>query len=181
MKKMILASFAALSLAAVPSAAQDTQAGAYDMNTAQQQMFMKWPDDKRIAYTRWPAELQTYYWSLTPQQQTGWWMLTDDQRSRIHVAAPEQRTQAWAAIVAQMTGAPASETPTRAAATTMSGGIRWVSNPVVQQIPPPHQGEYPICKSDADDNCMNPWAAGLRGPNVERPLQYWPGKPASEM
>ena len=181
MNKFVLAGFAALSLAAVPSTAQDTELGAYDMSTAQQQMFMNWPDDKRIAYTRWSPELQTYYWSLTPQQQTGWWVLTDDQRNRIYVAAPQQRAQAWAAIAAQMPGASANQTPTQAAANTMSGGIRWASNPVVQQIPAPHQGEYPVCKSDADDNCMNPWAAGMRGPNVERPLNYWPGKPASQM
>lgn len=181
MNKMILAGIAAISLAAVPSVAQDTTAGAYDMNTAQQQMYMEWPDDRRIAYTRWPVQLQQYYWSLTPQQQTGWWVLTDDQRNRIYVAAPQQRTQAWAAIASQMAGAPTSRVQNPAGGSMMANGIQWASNPVVQQIPRPHQGEYPICKSDADDDCMNPWAAGLRRPGVERPLQYWPGKPASEM
>ncbi|WP_145916966.1 hypothetical protein [Erythrobacter sp. QSSC1-22B] len=151
------------------------------MNTSQQQMFMEWSDDKRIAYTRWPTQLQQYYWSLTPQQQTGWWVLTDDQRNRIYVAAPQQRTQAWAAIASQMAGAPASQAQNPVGGSMMANGIQWVSNPVVQRIPPPHQGEYPVCESDADDNCMNPWEAGLRGPNVERPLGYWPGKPASEM
>ncbi len=177
MNKLILAGAAALSLIAVPGTAQETDAGAYDMNTTQQQMFMNWPDDMRIAYTRWPAELQAYYWTLTPQQQDGWWVLTDDQRNRIFVATPELRAQAWTAIAAQM----AASTQPRTTTTTTSGNIRFVSNAVVQQIPPPHQGEYPVCTSDADDNCMNPWEAGRRGPNVERPLQYWPGKPASEM
>ncbi len=181
MNKLILVGAAALSLIAVPGTAQDTDAGAYDMNTTQQQMFMNWPDEMRIAYTRWPAELQAYYWTLTPQQMDGWWVLTDDQRNRIFVATPELRAQAWTAIAAQMAANPTSRASMQPGATTMSGNIRWVSNPVVQRIPPPHQGEYPVCKSDADDNCMNPWEAGLRGPNVERPLGYWPGKPASEM
>lgn len=35
-----------------------------------------------------------------------------------------------------------------------------------------------VCMSDAQDDCINPRAAGLNFGNV--PLDYWPGKPASE-
>ena len=56
-----------------------------------------------------------------------------------------------------------------------NSNMRFVSNAVVQNIPAPHQGEYPVCESDADDNCINAWAAGRRGPGVDRPLEYWPG------
>lgn len=60
-----------------------------------------------------------------------------------------------------------------------SGEMHWASNAVVQDIPTPHQGEYPVCESDADDNCIKAWAAGQRGPGVDRPLGYWPGEPSS--
>lgn len=37
----------------------------------------------------------------------------------------------------------------------------------------------PICKGDVQDGCINPREAGLNYGN--RPLNYWPGKPASSM
>lgn len=36
-----------------------------------------------------------------------------------------------------------------------------------------------VCMNDSQDNCINPREAGLRWGN--RPLAYWPGKPASRM
>ena len=38
---------------------------------------------------------------------------------------------------------------------------------------------YDVCMKDDQDGCINPRAAGLKWGN--RPLTYWPGKPASEM
>ncbi len=39
--------------------------------------------------------------------------------------------------------------------------------------------EYPICEGDQKDGCINPRDAGLdRG---GREIDYWPGKPASEI
>nr|WP_137678128.1 hypothetical protein [Parerythrobacter lutipelagi] len=38
---------------------------------------------------------------------------------------------------------------------------------------------YAVCMSDKQDACINPREAGLKWGN--RPLSYWPGKPASEM
>lgn len=38
---------------------------------------------------------------------------------------------------------------------------------------------YDVCMSDTQDNCINPRAAGLKW--GDRPLDYWPGKPASKM
>tara|TARA_R110000850_G_scaffold127085_1_gene246018 strand:+ start:257 stop:547 length:291 start_codon:yes stop_codon:yes gene_type:complete len=39
--------------------------------------------------------------------------------------------------------------------------------------------EYQVCGGDVTDNCINPREAGLNYGN--RALDYWPGKPASEM
>jgi len=36
-----------------------------------------------------------------------------------------------------------------------------------------------VCNAQRQDECINPRAAGLHFGN--RPLAYWPGKPASEM
>ena len=53
---------------------------------------------------------------------------------------------------------------------------------MVQSIPmdtPP--ANPPICQKGQQDNCINAWEAGKRGRGVDRPLNYWPGKPASEI
>ncbi|WP_417609349.1 hypothetical protein [Parasphingorhabdus sp.] len=39
--------------------------------------------------------------------------------------------------------------------------------------------EYAVCGGDVTDDCINPREAGLNFGN--RALDYWPGKPASEM
>jgi hypothetical protein len=38
---------------------------------------------------------------------------------------------------------------------------------------------YDVCMNDAQDDCIQPRAAGLNW--GERPLDYWPGQPASSM
>lgn len=38
---------------------------------------------------------------------------------------------------------------------------------------------YDVCRKGHEDNCINPRAAGLAWGN--RPLESWPGAPASEM
>ena len=38
---------------------------------------------------------------------------------------------------------------------------------------------YDVCMKNDQDGCINPRAAGLKWGN--RPLSYWPGRPASEM
>lgn len=37
---------------------------------------------------------------------------------------------------------------------------------------------YEVCMNSKQDDCINPRAAGLNWGN--RPLQYWPGEPASK-
>ena len=38
---------------------------------------------------------------------------------------------------------------------------------------------YTVCTKEKQDGCINPRAAGLNWGNT--PLNYWPGKPASEI
>lgn len=187
MRNLILAGAAALAFSAAPAMAQDTaqdmEAEAYNMTPAQQQMFMNWEDDKRIAYTRWPIEVQEYYWTLNDNQRRGWWVLNDEQRMRIVGMAPQQRAAAWTSIMNQMTGA-TTMPATTTTSTATSGDIRYRSNAVVQPTPydeGPPVGDVPICSENEQDNCINAWEAGKRGPGVAKPLGYWPGQPASEM
>lgn len=192
MRNLILAGAAALAFTAAPAMAQNMgqgmEAGAYNMNPTQQKMFMSWEDDQRIAYTRWPIDIQEYYWTLNEDQVRGWWLLTDEQRMRIVGMVPQQRAAAWTAVMNQMAGAtpaatrPATTMMPASSAGTVSGDIRWVSNARVQNIPADTAvGDPPICGPNEYDNCINAWEAGKRGPNVTKPLSYWPGKPASEM
>lgn len=195
MNKLILAGAAALAFAA-PVAAQDmavtSDGDVYVMTDAQQSAYDAWPPERQTIYTGWPNTYQTYYWTLTPDQQNGWWVLNDEQRAKVYAMTPQQRVAAWNSIAAQMNGGPApaasatATAATNAAATASSMNPRFVSNEVVQSISPDQAatgpaGDVPICKKGQTDNCMNAWEAGKRGPGVTRPLDHWPGKPASEM
>ena len=188
MRSMILTSAAALALAA-PAAAQDAAtdaetdttaqaeatAGSHTMNVEQQTAYDAWPSDRQAAYDAWPGEIQVYYWTLTPTRQAGWWALTDAQRVQVYEMTPAQRITAWTQIDAQMSGAAATAS---AATPAPAGNMRFVSSAMVQNVPPPKE-EYPICTDGMTDGCINPRAAGKNYGNV--PLEYWPGRPASEI
>lgn len=187
MRIFLMAGAAALAFGAAPALHADDHM--MEMSATQKSMYDSWPADRRSAYDEWPKDYQVYYWTLTPAQMDGWWVLTNDQRARVFAMTPEQRTAAWAAIANQMNGRSdmaTTSTSTQMAGNTgaMSGNIRWVSNAVVQNTPAdagPPTGDLPICAPNAEDNCINAWEAGKRGPGVTKPLDYWPGKPASEM
>ena len=190
MKKAFLAAATALSMAAVPAAAQvddadmtPEQQTMYDDLTADQRtVFDTYTTDQQAMYFGWNDALRGYYWSLDEDQQDAWWYLNDDQRVTLfQIQAPEQREAAWNSVIAQVNELETGNAPAQSqnAASSTSGDIQFVSNGVVQNVPAPHEGEYPVCESDADDNCINAWAAGQRGPGVDRPLDYWPGEPAS--
>jgi hypothetical protein len=208
MRNLILAGAAALAFTASPLMAQDMaddmdsdmEGGAYNMNPTQQQKFMSWEDEQRMAYEGWPANAQEYYWTLNQDQMRGWWVLNDEQRLRIVAMQPQQRAAAWTSIMNQMSGAtpmPATQNAANAAATpasrmaspsgmanTMSGNIQYRSTERVQATPGdqgPPTGEMPVCSANQQDNCINAWEAGKRGAGVNRPLDSWPGRPASEM
>lgn len=184
--KSILAATAALGLAltAAPAMADDHMDGhMMEMSAQQQGMYDTWPADRRAMYDGWPHDAQMYFWTLEPMQMDGWWMLNNDQRLRIVAMNPQQRMAAWQSINAQMGGSSSANTAMArtSASANMNSNVRFVSNEMVQSAPAAHNGEYPLCTDGRTDNCMNPWEAGKRGAGVTRPLDYWPGKPASEM
>lgn len=205
MRTIILSGAAALALIAAPAVAQDTMTppasgttgDSYSMSTDQRTMYYGWPDDRRTTYDAWPRAAQEYYWTLDDTQTQAWWILTDDQRVRIVQMTPEQRAAAWTSIAAQMNGAPAPAATTGMQQGTMQQGstamagqsrdmgqMQFVRGEVVQTTPAdqqPASGEMPICTANQQDNCMNAWEAGKRGKGVNRPLEEWPGRPASEM
>ncbi|MWV28306.1 hypothetical protein [Aurantiacibacter rhizosphaerae] len=194
MNKAILAAATALSMVAIPAAAQvntvddkrdmtEAQQMMYDeLDTDQQAMFDAYTPDQQTMYFGWPTDLRGYYWSLEQDQQDAWWYLDDNQRTTLYqIQAPEQRQAAWTSVISQVNKLENGAATSSAQASTTSGDIRFVSKEMAQSIPAAHQGEYPVCKSDSDDNCINAWATGARGPGVDRPLDYWPGKPASSM
>lgn len=197
MKKAILAAATALSMAAVPAVAQvnnvddkrdmtEAEQVMYDeLDADQRAMFDTYTPDQQTMYFGWNDALRGYYWSLDEERQDAWWYLNDEQRATLYqIQAPEQREAAWASVISQVNDMENRST-TQQAATTQSNNasansrMEFSSNAVVQDIPAPHQGEYPVCESDRDDNCINAWAAGQRGPGVSRPLDYWPGESSS--
>ncbi|NVD44027.1 hypothetical protein [Qipengyuania atrilutea] len=172
-----------------------------EMNAQQQAMYDSWPADRQTTYDAWPGEIQTYYFTLDDTQREAFWMLTNDQRQRVYALTPTQRTAAWNSIMTQMNamnndtampGNSASSNMSSTARTTTannssamgSGNIRFVSNQRVQNTPNdqgPPTGDVPICSEGEEDNCINAWEAGRRGPNVTQPLGYWPGETDSDM
>lgn len=186
MRNFILAGAAALAFA-VPAAAQDmavdAEGNVYVLTDAQKVMYDGWPAEQRVLYDAWPMGVQEYYWTLEPMQVEAWWMLDDSQRVRIYEMTPEARASAWTSIAAQMNAStPAvSASTTARATTTASPAMRFVSNPTVQAIsdtPAPAGDDLPVCSANQQDNCINSWEKNKTG---TRPLNYWPGRPASEI
>ena len=191
MNKLILAGAAALAFIA-PAAAQDVAVTAngdvYVLTDAQQGIFDGWPAERRTVYTTWPSTYQSFYWTLTEPQMNGWWVLTDDQRARLYAMTPEARTAAWASIEQQMESMPSANASTTAQVATTAAAAnavagrepRMVSGAVLQTTPAATRtGDYPLCSATVTDSCINPREAGKNYGN--RPLNYWPGKPASEI
>lgn len=179
MKKLIFAGAAALALA-FPAVAQDVV-----LTPDQVVVYNDWPEDRRTAYDAWPADYRTYYWTLSEAQQSGWWALTDAQRTQLYAMTPEARVAAWASIERQMASMPSAnasataQVATTAAATqAVVGEPRFVSNAVAQTTPAA-KTDYPLCSATVTDGCVNPREAGKNYGN--RPLNYWPGRPASEI
>lgn len=199
MKRTLLAAAASLALA-VPAGvalAQDTvvatdaAGNVYVMTDVQRGMYETWPADRRTMYESWPNDYKVYYWTLTPEQQGGWWVLNDDQRTRVYAMTPAQRAAAWTAIMAQMNAAPTNTTAstsasadTSMATTTSSGNIQFVRREMAQPVAGSadaaalQSGDLPVCKPNQQDGCINGWEKNKTG---NKPLSYWPGKPASEI
>ena len=204
MKTLLLAGAAMIATAGLSTAANAQDMGdmaedaatAVALTAAQQTMYDGWPMDRRTMYDGWPADVQTYYWTLPADRQNAYWMLNDEQRLQVYNLEPAQRTAAWTSIMAQVNG---TEMPAANASTTgmanssastapnasttgtamASTNARMNSGGMVQQVPAAQTGEYPPCRGDVQDSCVNPREAGLNYGN--RPLDYWPGRPASEI
>lgn len=178
MKNLILSGAAALAFTFVPTSAT-AQTSSHDhgtMTEMQMDSYESWPPERRAEYDRWPEDYRVYFWTLEPNEQLGWWTLTDDQRTAVYAMTPAQRVRAWAAINEQM------ERRNLARSASGTQEMRFVRNAVVQPIAMDQAatdgGEVPICGPNEYDNCMNAWEAGKRGPNVTKPLSYWPGHTA---
>ncbi|MBD3730750.1 MAG: hypothetical protein IE933_13705 [Sphingomonadales bacterium] len=183
MNRTLLAAAAALAVA-TPLAvahAQDTvvttdaHGNVYVMTEQQQMDYDSWPPERQTVYTAWPVTYQGYYWTLSPERQTGWWVLDDSQRASVYAMTPEQRETTWASIIGQMNKMQAKSS----VAASSSGNLQFASKGMVQPVPQAAtSGDYPICGGKVQDHCIQPRAAGKNYGN--RPLDYWPGKPASE-
>lgn len=184
----IMAGAMLLAGVATPAIADDHD-DMMELSAQQQSMYDGWSAEQQTSYDGWPMEAQTYYWTLDDMQKDIWWnALNDDQRVRIVGMNDQQRMAAWQSIRSQMAGSTNATTPNSTttgktgmatrSSSSMNSNIRFVENAMVQNIPAPHNGEYPPCKDGRTDNCINPREAGLNYGN--RPLDYWPGQPASQ-
>ena len=182
MKTLLMASMATLSMAFAPTAmAQSPSSTPGAPVTEQRSDYDSWPPERQRMYDAMDRDMQSYYWSLQPNEQAGWWALNNEQRARLHAMTPQQQAAAWNSINAQMAGMSHMDNARANATYTTNAGIEYISKPVYQPGISPMAvmpSDYPVCDSDRSDSCINPYAAGLRGPNVERPLPYWPGEGA---
>ena len=190
--KKLLAATAALGLAitAVPATADDHMDGdMMEMTDMQQSMYDGWSAENQATYDAWPMEAQTYFWTLNDSQKNTWWtLLNNEQRVRIVGMTPQQRTAAWNSINAQVNGtatAPAATAGATNASTTATtrGNVQFVSNEMAQATPAGYRStanasDLPVCSANQQDGCINSWEKNRTG---TRPLNYWPGRPASEM
>ena len=181
MRNLLLAGAAAMSIAGMSTAAvaQDASApmgstntvedkqGGIEMTAEQQAEYDSWPEEQQVMFVAWEPVYQEYYWTLTPTQKEGYWVLNDEQRMQINQMTPAQRSAAWSAITSQIDEAtsPAAQSAT----TSAEPGTPAATTPK----------DYPICSAEVQDSCIQPRAAGKNYGN--RPLDYWPGEPASKM
>jgi hypothetical protein len=204
MRTLLLTGAAALSLAAVPfvAAAQQASASAqtsteahaanHTLTAEQQAAFDAWAADRQAIYVAWPPAYQGYYWTLTPSQQEAYFLLSAEQRAQIDAMNAQQRTLAWQSIERQVAGAPTANEAnaavkpvtetTVATLPTPSGPQQVITTTTSNAVPPPASAlnkEYPVCRGAVQDSCINPREAGLNYGN--RPLDHWPGEPASEI
>ncbi|APE28435.1 hypothetical protein [Aurantiacibacter gangjinensis] len=156
MKKALIAAATALSIAAAPAMAQDRDddlPSMYPMaavDNDNRDEIETYDADRQRMYYGWPLEVRSYYWTLDENDRMMFWNMDSDADRVAYYNANR-----------------------------MTGDMTFVRTGMVQNAPiarANHDGTYPICESDADDHCMNAWAAGQRGPGVDRPLNYWPGQ-----
>ena len=171
-------------------------------------MYDAWPNDYKVYYWTLTPDQQTGWWVLNDEQRGRVFAMTPEQRASAWASIAAQMSAAATpagtasmttttstttnattgvtrTVTAESVTAPSGATTTTAVAATAapvtSGDMRFVSNAVVQNIPMDQAtGDVPVCKEGQTDNCINAWEAGRRGANVTRPLQEWPGRPASE-
>lgn len=168
MRKLILAAATALSMSAVPAMAQDADNTPALMSREHQQQIRDMEPDARVYFETLDAEYQEAYFSWDIDAQDYFWTLDEQKRAELFELTAAERDATLAYMASQRTN---------------SDGISFVKNAVVQDIPTTefaHNQDYPVCESDYDDHCINAWAAGMRGPGVDRPLAYWPGDAARD-
>lgn len=161
MRKMLLATATALTMAAVPAAAQvNSVEDKRDMSAEQQAIYDAFTPEQRVVFDTYSPEYQTVYYSWDPMLRDYYWTITPEEQLAFYSLTPEERY----------------------ALSYGTSGMTYQSTPVVQTLAATsHSGEYPVCTGDNDDHCINAWAAGKRGPGVDRPLGYWPGESMTEM
>lgn len=107
-------------------------------------------------------------------------------------SSPMHKLMAAGAAALAFTAAPAvaqnananetATTATTAAANANTQAPRFVAREVAQTTPPSYKSasgdNLPVCSAKQQDGCINSWAKNKTG---NRPLEYWPGKPASEI
>ena len=85
-------------------------------------------------------------------------------------------------VIAQDTNASETAGVATTAAHTNAPEPRFVSREVTQATPSGYVAavgdDLPVCAPNQQDGCINSWEKNGTG---NRPLEYWPGRPASEI
>ena len=138
-------------------------------------------------------EQRTRIYAMTPEQRTMAWQQISTQMNAMQNSQGNSATSGSnnanmtnpgnSAMSGSNNASMTGNTARTTAASANSMQPRFVRSEVVQTTPGdqgPPTGDLPICEDNAQDNCINAWEAGERGPGVTRPLDYWPGQPASQ-
>lgn len=163
-----------------------------------------WPDTYKTYYWTLTPDQQTGWWALNAEQRGQVYAMTPEQRiaawasitAQMSGAAPT--TTGGSAAAADMATAsdttaadaamsPDAATPmasAHAAMATTAGNMQFVRREITQPVAASADaaalasGEVPVCKKGQQDGCINGWEKNKTG---NKPLNYWPGKPASEI
>jgi hypothetical protein len=163
------------------------------------------PDQQR-GWWALTDEQRGQVYAMTPEQRTAAWASIATQMSAAATPAGTASTTTTTSTTTNattgvtttttadtVTTADGQTTTTAAATTAMpepmaSGAMQFVRKETVQPVAASADasadaaalasGDLPVCKEGQQDGCINSWEKNKTG---TRPLNYWPGKPASEI
>lgn len=185
-------------------AMSDANRAVYDAWPAERRaMYDAWPETYKSYFWTLSPDQMRGWWILTDDQRARVYAMAPEQRvaawSTIIAqmnGAPAPGASAEASTAASTSGSADNSMASGSSSASMpgmssgsmgtmaSGQVQFVRKEVAQPVAGSadsaalQSGDLPVCKPNQQDGCINGWEKNRKG---NKPLDHWPGRPASEM